>query len=156
MVWREVRLTFWYHRHGEVIKAPTWAVRVGDRWETRRASTEVYDVPKPIDPNAPKAGVTTPRRPTKLLKGFPELASYLTDVAYPDGSPVGNVQLTVRTRGPLVVAQLKLAAMGGLRITVEDTCVDDALVALEALLLAEPVPFEPDPYPLDSMAKKKK
>lgn len=113
-------------------------------------------MPKPIDPNAPRAGVSTPRRPTKLLKGFPELASYLTDVSYPDGSPVGNVQLSVRTRGPLIVAQLKLAGMGGLRLQVEDSCVDDALVALEALLLAEPVPFEPDPYPLDGQGKKKK
>lgn len=153
---RGVRLTYWYHRHGKVIQAPTWEVWDGRTWKLGRASMEVYDVPKPIDPNAPKAGVTTPRRPSKLLKGFPELASYLTDVAYPDGTPVGNVQLTVRTRGPLVVAQLKLAAMGGLRLTVEDTNADDALVALEALLLAEPVPFEPDPYPLDGQIKKKK
>lgn len=113
-------------------------------------------MPKPIDPNAPRAGVSTPRRASKFFKGFPELASYLTDVTYPDGTAVGNVQLTLRTRGPLVVAQLKLAAMGGLRLTVEDTNADDALVALEGLLLAEPVPFEPDPYPLDGQAKKKK
>lgn len=153
---RGVRLTFWYHRHGEVIRAPTWFTWDGAKWVLARASTEVYDVPKPIDPTAPKVGVTTPRRPTKLFKGFPELASYLTDVAYPDGTPLGNVQLSIRTRGPLVVAQLKLAQLGGLRLTVEDTNADDALVALEALLLTEPVPFEPDPYPLDGQLKKKK
>lgn len=146
----------WYHRHGQLIRAPSFFTLSAGVWVPYRLTEEVYEMPKPIDPNAPRAGVSTPRRPTKLLKGFPELASYLTDVSYPDGSPVGNVQLSVRTRGPLIVAQLKLAGMGGLRLQVEDSCVDDALVALEALLLAEPVPFEPDPYPLDGQGKKKK
>lgn len=111
---------------------------------------------KPPSKDGPIAGVSVPRKPSKLLGKLQEISSFLTDVSYPDGSAIGNVQLTVRTRGPLVLAQLKLASLGGLRLSVEDACVDDALVALEGLLLTEPVPWEPDPYPLDSHAKKKK
>jgi hypothetical protein len=97
-----------------------------------------------------------PRKKSSLFGKLPEIAAYLTDFSYPDGTPIGNVQLAVRTRGPLVVAQLKLAGLGGLRMTVEETDLDSALVALEAALSSEPQPWEPDPYPLDGQGKKKK
>jgi len=51
---------------------------------------------------------------------------------------------------------MKMAGHGGLRITVEDTNLDEALMALEAALTAEPPPWEPDPYPLDGHVTKKK
>lgn len=113
-------------------------------------------MPKPPDGAAVEAARSKPRSPTKLFAKLPRVAEYLTDVTWPDGSPIGNVQLSVRTRGGLVVAQLKLAAMGGLRLSAEATCLDDALAALEAACNADPAPWEPDPYPLDGVVKKKK
>lgn len=112
-------------------------------------------------PKMPAAGTgepgkMKPRKLSQVFKNFKELSSLLTDFTWPDGTVLGNVQLTVRTRGPLVVAQVKLASMGGLRMTVEELCADDALVALEAALNADPAPWEPDPYPLDGGGKKRK
>lgn len=97
-----------------------------------------------------------PRKESQVLKKLKEISSFLSDIYYPDGTPIGNVQLTLRTKGPLVVAQMKIAGMGGLRLTCEALHVDDALMGLEAALNSEPPPWEPDPYPLDGHSKKKK
>jgi len=103
-----------------------------------------------------RPGVGKPRKASQVLKSFKELASFFAEVNWPDGNPIGNVQLSIRTRGPLVQAQMKLAANGGLRLSVEDANLDEALLALEAALTADPVPWEPDPYPLDGLGGKKK
>jgi len=112
-------------------------------------------MPKPPGEQGSAPGIGKPRKESQVLKKFREIASFLTDVAYPDGTPIGNVQLSIRTRGPVIQAQLKLAGLGGLRINVEDVSADEALLALEAALTAEPVAWEPDPYPLDGQGKKK-
>lgn len=113
-------------------------------------------MPKPIGNTNAEELKTAPRKKSAILGKLAEIASYLADTKYPDGSPVGSVQLSLRTRGPSIVAQLKLATLGGLRLQVEEANVDDALIALEAALNAQPVPWEPDPYPLDGTGKKKK
>lgn len=153
---RGVKLEYWYHGPKRVMRPPAWFVREGDAWVCMRGHVEDDEMPKKPGEGGPIAGVSASRKPTKILKGFGELASFLTDVTYSDGTPVGNVQLTLRTRGPMILCQLKMAAMGGMRLQVEDACLDDALVALEGLLLMDPVPWEPDPYPLDGGGKKKK
>jgi len=113
-------------------------------------------MPRMPSADASNPSVGKPRKKTQIFGKLPEVASYLTDFSYPDGTPIGNVQVSFRTRGPLVVAQIKLAGLGGLRMTVEETDLDAALIALEAALSSEPAPWEPDPYPLDGMLKKKK
>lgn len=113
-------------------------------------------MPKKPGEGGVQVGVTMPRKPSKILGKMAELSSFLTEVQYADGTPIGNVQLSIRTRGPMLVAQLKMAAMGGMKLQVEDTSLDDVLAALEGLLMLEPVPWEPDPYPLDGGGKKKK
>jgi len=147
---------FWFHRHGKPIGPGTWFLVTGAGRDLYRPVPLEGDMPKLPGVNAAEQGKGKPRKPTQMLKHLRELASFLTDFAYPDGTPIGNVQLAVRTRGPLVVAQLKLAGMGGLRMTVEETDVDAALIALEAALTADPQPWEPDPYPLDGGSKKRK
>lgn len=91
-----------------------------------------------------------------MLGKCPELQSWLCDGSYPDGKPIGATQLTLRRRGAAIFAQLKIADQGGLKVEVSEPTIDRALAALEALLTAVTVPWQGDPYPLDSGAKKKK
>ncbi|HKY46321.1 MAG TPA: hypothetical protein VJM50_24725, partial [Pyrinomonadaceae bacterium] len=91
-------------------------------------------MPKPPSEKQVQAAKTKARKASQVLAKFRELASFLTDRAYPDGSEMGDVQLTLRTKGPAVLAQLKITSNGGLRIQVEDESVDEALLALEAAL----------------------
>jgi len=61
-------------------------------------------MPKMPGAEGDRPGVGKPRKVSQALKNFKEVASYFSEVNWPDGSPIGNVQLTIRTRGPLVVA----------------------------------------------------
>ena len=89
-------------------------------------------------------------------KHFPALAGWLCDAAYDDGKPCGPVQLSLKRRGSDVVITLKLADQGGLKLEAVESSPDKALVALEALLKADPVPWQADAYPLSGGPKKKK
>jgi hypothetical protein len=151
-----LEMEFWYHGHGKPIAPGSWFRVTAHGRELYRAVPEDEDMPKMPGPGAGEAGKGKPRKASQVLKNFKEVASLLTDFTWPDGTVMGNVQLTLRTRGPLVVAQMKLASLGGLRMTVEELCLDDALASLEAALNAEPSPWEPDPYPLDGGGKKRK
>lgn len=114
-------------------------------------------MPKPIEPGDPSKGLPVlPRPASEVLSAFGELHSYLTDMEWPQGGLIGEVQLSVRTRGCRVQAQLKLAGHGGLRLTADAVGVDEALFTLEAALNANPVPWERDPYPLGGAGGKKK
>jgi len=146
---------FWFQRHGQVIRPGTWFRDLGKG--RRDVLRDVRDtMPKPPGEGASQPGVGKPRKASQVFVKLKEVASFLTDVTYPDGTPIGNVQLSLRTRGPLVQAQLKIAGLGGLKVSVEDSNVDEALLALEAALQSEPVPWEPDPFPLDGGGHKKK
>ncbi len=113
-------------------------------------------MPKPILPSQGEGLTPLPGPPSDALGVFTELHSFLTEVVWPDGSLIGEVQLSIRTRNCNIVAQLKLAAHGGLRISAEARGIDDALTVLEAALNATPVPWERDPYPLGGGSKKPK
>lgn len=119
------------------------------------STLEVDEMPRPIVDSGAIIGESAPRPKSKLFEKFPELQGYLSEVAYSDGVKLGSVQLSIRTRGSQLVAQLKIADHGGLRLTAEERSVDDALVLLEAALTSTPVPWERDPYPLDGAVKKK-
>lgn len=93
---------------------------------------------------------------SKLMSLMPELESWLCDPAYPDGKPIGSTQLAIRRRGGTISATFKVADQGGLKLEVAEPSVERALLALEALLTSNPVPWQPDPFPLDQGGKKKK
>jgi len=109
-------------------------------------------LPQPSTAASPLVGA---QKSTLMLK-VPELQSWLCDAAYPDGKPIGATQLSIRRRGSTVYATLKIADQGGLKVEVAEPSIDRAFVALEALLTGSPVPWQPDPYPLDAAGKKKK
>lgn len=114
-------------------------------------------MPKPIVPGEGSKDLPAfPRQPSELLAALTELQSYLSDVEWPQGGLIGDVQLSIRTKGHRIQAQLKLAAHGGLRLTAEANGVDEALLTLEACLQAQTVPWERDPYPLGGAGGKKK
>jgi len=110
-----------------------------------------------VPTGAAASGQPVNRTKTRLLgEKLPELASWLSDATYPDGKPVGMVQLSMRPKGAVYVVQLRIEDHGGLIVTVEDASLDDALVLLEATLTSDPIPWVRDPYPLGSVTKKKK
>lgn len=151
-----LRVTFWYHPRTFAIKMGDWYIRRGDRWELYQSAERRDDVPKLPGTVANADLPYPPRKPSQALKAFKELGSYLSDALWPDGTAMGNVQLSLRTYNGRIVAQIKLEDHGGLRLSVEGAHVDDALAGLEAALTVDPAPWERDPYPLGGTAKKKK
>lgn len=85
----------------------------------------------------------------------PELATWLCDGQYDDGSVKGEVTLTLKRAVTSIVAVLKVQD-GGLCLRASGDTVDDALVAMELLLTAHKTPWERDPYPLGAFKGKKK
>lgn len=117
---------------------------------------EVPTMPR-IPTGAVASGQLINRAKSRLLgEKLPELTGWLSDASYPDGKPVGMVQLSIRPKGAVYVVQLRVEDHGGLILTVEDPVVDDALVLLEASLTSDPIPWTRDPYPLGSVTKKRK
>lgn len=110
----------------------------------------------PVMPNDPGKAQLVGAIKSKLLVQFGELESWLCDACYPDGKPIGSTQLSIRRRGASVYGTLKVADQGGLKLEVCEPSVERALVALEALLRGQPVPWQPDPFPLDQGGRKKK
>jgi hypothetical protein len=147
---------FWYHRHGKPIAPGRWWWTDADGTVNERPAPGEWPMPKPPNQAQVEKVKTKPRKATQVFAKFKEVAGYLTDQVYPDGTQMGDVMLSVRTKGPVVLVQLKIAAHGGLRLQVEDECVDEALLALEAALQADMTPWEPDPFPLNGNVKKKK
>lgn len=85
----------------------------------------------------------------------PQLASWLCDGQYEDGSVKGEVTITLRRVVTTIHATLKVED-GGVRLMANGDSPDDALVALELLLSNAKIPWEHDPYPLGGHKKKKK
>ncbi len=113
--------------------------------------THMPSMPEVGDPGKP---VGVPK--SQMLSKLPELNSWLSDAAYPDGKPLGSVQLAVRRRGQAVHLTIKLADCGGVKLEVNEPTLDLALVALEALLSSKKVPWRKDDFPLDGALKKRR
>jgi len=146
----------WYHPHQLAIKPGTWFIEKGGGWELYQAAPLEDDMPKLPGKLPTLEDVPSPRKPSQALKAFKSVNEYLADALWPDGSVMGAVQLSLRTRAGRIVAQLKLQDHGGLRISVEGANVDDALAGLEAAVSVDPAPWERDPYPLEGGPKKRK
>lgn len=112
------------------------------------------DMPQMPEMDEPGKPVGVPR--SKMLSQLPELNSWLSDAAYPDGKTLGAVQLAIRRRGQLVQLTLKLADSGGVKVEVQEPTLDMALAALEALLASKRVPWRKDDYPLDGALRKRR
>lgn len=133
-----------------------WYIRKGEGWELYQSAEREGEVPKVPVSSGVAFDVPPPRKPSQLMKGMKELNSFLSDALWPDGTVMGAVQLSIRTRNGRIVAQLKMADHGGLRLSVEGAHVDDALAGLEAALSVDPAPWEKDPYPLEGAVKKRR
>lgn len=151
-----LKVEFWYHPHQFAVRMGDWYIRRGDRWELYQSAEGRENVPRLPGAVATDDVPYAPRKPSQALKAFRELNCYLADTVWPGGVPMGEVQLSLRTRNGRIVAQLKLQDHGGLRLSVEGSNVDDALAGLEAALSVDPAPWERDPYPLGGEGKKKK
>lgn len=151
-----LKVEFWYHPHQLAMRMGDWYIRTEEGWQLYQSADREEDVPRPPGLLAANADIPPPRKPSQMMKGLKEVNSFLSDALWPDGSVMAAVQLSLRTRGGKIVAQLKLADHGGLRLSVEGAHVDDAMAALEAVLSTEPVPWERDPYPLEAVAKKRR
>jgi hypothetical protein len=132
-----------------------WSPPSPSRWLERTRSGEclyvpaqVSDMPKPFE--GPSAG------PVALVgckkgvwaKGLPELMSWVCDATYADGTPLGQTMLQLRRQGGVMLASLKIADQGGLKIEAVDATPEQALASLEALLAAVSVPWQTDRYPV--------
>lgn len=147
---------FWYHPHQFALRMGDWFLEKEGRRSLYQAALREDDVPKMPGTTATADDIPSPRKPAQCFRGFKELNSFLADALWPDGAVMGAVQLSLRTRGGKIVAQLKLQDHGGLRLSVEGANVDDALAGLEAALSTDPAPWERDPYPLEGSVKKRK
>jgi len=151
-----LRWTFWYHPRQFAVRWGVWHRKTPEGWVLFREDKREDNMPRAIGP-MPEGDIPYPPRvPSKVLLRFKELGEFLSSTLWPGGQAMGEVQFSLRTRMGRICAQLKLADHGGLRVTVEQEDVDSALVALEAALNAQPVPWERDPYPLGGLAKKPK
>lgn len=88
-------------------------------------------------------------------KSYPQLAEWLCVRAYDDGKPVGDVRMVMRVVGGMVICELKVQD-GPLKLTGRERSPDLALAALEALLRADPCPWEVDEWPIGRRDEKKK
>lgn len=113
-------------------------------------------MPRPIDVTKVPSFAQKRRDVGKFLEGHDELTSWIADVAFPDGSPVPEVQLSIRPRGLGWLVQLKIGGPNPMRVQCEEMCLEHAFLALEHLLSSPSGGWEPDPYPLGGTGRKRK
>ena len=89
-------------------------------------------------------------------KVLPHLGEFLCSPSYPDGTPIGQVQIQITRQGNAIRATLKIEDQGGLRVSAVGTSPDCALLALNLLLESPACPWEKDSYALGQTRAKKK
>jgi len=77
----------------------------------------------------------------------PTLCEWLCDACYEDNTAKGDVTLTFKRDGSSLFVMLKVED-GGLCLKASGDTPDDALVAVELMLSATPIPWEVDKWPL--------
>jgi hypothetical protein len=153
--WRNAVLTLTYEGRYSAVRITRFLAVVGRRAVCLRGGEGGQMMPR--EPNAPaSAGMQPPRSKSGTFGVFEELTSWLADRAYPSGKAVGMVALTIRPKGREYLVQLRIQDQGGMVITTQDESLDDALMALECSLAADPVPWVKDDYPLGVSQQKKK
>jgi len=152
---RNFRLALWFENVYTPIRLRAAEKLSQGRWTPFRDCPEVLSMPRAVS-GVSGSALQVKRTDAKMFVHFPELTSWLADGNFSDGKPVGMVQLSIRPKGMVYVVQLRVQDQGGMILTVEDPSLDDALMLLEAALVATPVPWSRDPYPLGISQSKKK
>lgn len=153
---RTVCLTLYWRpdgRSGKLMWTPcgarTWVdtYTIQEEWKAKMAAR-----PDPLKlPSLAKLGADY----GSWEKLCPQLAEWLCDACYDDNSAKGDVALTLKRDGGTVTAMLKIED-GGLCLRASGDNPDDALVAIELMLNASPVPWEVDKWPLGGQRKNRK
>lgn len=86
-------------------------------------------------------------------KMFPQLASWLCDARYEDGSAKGRVVISGERKGDRICLKLR-SADSGLMVEHYAENLTDVVLGLELLLGSDQCPWQPDPYPMDPPRKK--
>lgn len=89
-------------------------------------------------------------------KEFPLLAGWLCDAQYTDGTPMGKTRLVVGKESGQLKATLQVADLGGVRLDASGPHPFGAFKALEALLRAQPCPWQTDPFPIGQSGRGKR
>lgn len=142
--WGRSGKLMWTRRRGRVVVS---GIEVIQEWEMMMAKRADVD-------GLPELSLLSAQYGS-WQKMCPQLASWLCDGQYDDGTVKGEATITLRRNVTTITATLKVED-GGLCLRGTGDSPDDALVALELLLNAPKVPWERDPYPLGRKAGKKK
>lgn len=131
---REMR--FW-----PLAQGPIWAEpNCKRRWDALARKPNVDDVLRQHGGLGPASG--------EASKHFPQLASWLCDAKYEDGSPKGRTVLSIERKGDRVQIKLR-SADSGLMVEHFSENLADAVIGLELLLGSDDCPWQLDPYPMD-------
>jgi len=147
------RFHFWWRGKWRGVSLP-----VLEMWSTRGrvslvSSNRGFFMPaKPVV----KLGVEAGAKHGPWAVDLAVLAGWLCDAAYPDGLPVGQVQLQLKREGSVIRSTLKIEDQGGLRCSAVGESPVEALACLDLLLGSSACPWERDAYPLGSKGAKKK
>jgi len=91
----------------------------------------------------------------EVARMFPQIASWLCDLSYEDGSPKGRTKLEVERKGDRVRVMLK-SADSGMIVEAHHSCFEDAILTMELLLSSDDCPWQLDPFPWDKPKTRKK
>jgi len=132
----------WWHQPGVAIRPMANARKVG----------EMPEKPK-IDASG------TPQLPGasygKWAEALGTLAAWLCDASYTDGTPCGKVRVSLMREGTEVRAVLQIQDLGGLRCEVSEGDPARALLALNAVLKSDKVPWQQDQYAIGNKPNNK-
>lgn len=153
---RDVWLSYYWRPWGKSGKL-RWTKAKGRRFMTGSEIDREWEKMMPKKPSAeqlPDLKLLGPAHGAWHVP-FPELASWLCDTVYTDGSPKGDATLTLRRFNSQIAALLKVED-GSLCMRAVGDTPDEAMIALELLLTSEKPPWEIDTYPLGAKKGKKK
>lgn len=151
---RNLKLVLWFRDVYTPLRLRRADVYRNGAWSCTADRVEVLSMPRALTGSVGE-GIQVSRAKSKLLEKMPELCSWLSDGVYSDGKQVGMVQLSIRPKGSVYLASLRIQDQGGMVITTEEGTIEDALLLMEAALCASPVPWSRDPYPLGQISSKK-
>jgi len=148
----QFRLWGWalyWTRRTSLRKMRIWPLATGPLWSPencKRRWDAVARKPK-VDEVLRQNGGLGPAH-GEAAKHFPQLASWLCDSSYEDGSPKGRTVLSLERKGDRIRILLR-SADSGLMCEHFSENLADAVLGLELLLGSELTPWQLDPYPMD-------
>jgi hypothetical protein len=130
------KMRFW-----PLAEGPLWSPEnCKRRWDTVARKPNVEEVLRQNGGLGPAHG--------EASKHFPQVASWLCDSTYEDGSPKGRTVLSAERKGDRIRLCLR-SADSGLMVEHFAENLADAVLGLELLLASNDTPWQLDPYPMD-------